>query len=114
MQTVKLTVADERKTAIENAIANIEKGNKQASEAKKLCDAGKEYLAKLLADERKIEVAKLEIGEIVAVSINGTAAFNVVIGKQNRLDSAALMAERPEIMEQFKREFATVSFKRAA
>ena len=115
MQTVKLSseqIAIEATIGLENAIAAIESGNKAAAEADKAVKRGKEYIAAKLKELRDIEVAKLAIGEVVSVSLDGKPLLNVVIGKQNRLDLAKLEAELPSL-DGFKRDFPTVSYKRA-
>lgn len=114
MKSVKLTLEVSTASAVEQAIANIEAGNKMQSQGKALADKGKAFLASQLLVLRGIEVAKLPVGEVVGVSVNDAPAFNVVIGKQNRLDLAALEAEQPDIANTYKRDFPTVSFKRAA
>jgi len=116
MQSVKLNslaIEPGIVDGLQNAIAAIEAGNKAAAEADKAVKRGKEYLAAKLRELRDIEVAKLAIGEVVSVALDGVPLFNVSIGKQNRLDLAKLEAELPGL-DGFKRDFPTVSYKRAA
>jgi hypothetical protein len=115
MQSIKLsseTVAAETIEGLQSAMAAIEAGNAASATAEKAVKRGKQYIADKLRELRGIDVSALPISSVVAVSVDNQPLLNVVIGKQNRLDMAKIEAEFPDV-DRFKRDFPTVSYKRA-
>ena len=66
------------------ALENIKRGRRMQSEGKKMEEIGKAYLAQFLLTERKCDLTKLPIDEIVNVN-NGLLV--VRIDKQTRFDA---------------------------
>jgi hypothetical protein len=107
------TVNKDTIQGIKFAIASLVSGNAEMARGKKTVEQSKAYLARQLAELRGIKVEELYIGEICSVMVDNTPCFNVVIGKQNRLDLATLETEQPAIVAKYKKDFPTISYKLA-
>lgn len=102
MKTIKLT-----NPAAIKAAQMIKQARELANESRKLDEAGKATLATIVKDERDIDFDALSIGEI----INIDKICLVEIGKQTRLDQAAMQLQDPVLFAKYQKEFATIKFK---
>ena len=89
------------------ACENIRKARQLTTEAKKLDESGKAYLADFLKANRGIDLAKLEIGEMVCVN---SGELTIQIAKQSRFDTKGFAIADPETYSQWVKEFPTIKF----
>lgn len=105
MQTFKPNELDLAK--LTDAAKLIKQGNAAQAKGKKDTEAGKHGVATWLLNERKLDIDKLAIGELV--QIEGTCLIE--IGKQSRFDLQAFQLAHPALFSEFTKDFSTVKFK---
>lgn len=93
--------------ALVNAAQQIKQGNAILVLVKKQVDASKTAIEAWLKENRQVDIAALPIGEMV--NIDGVCLIEV--GKQSRLDQAALQLEQPEVFAKYRKEFPCLKFK---
>jgi hypothetical protein len=103
--TFKPTGDDE--TKLREAAKKLKQSNALLAIGKKGADAAKECIEGWLKQERKFDVATLEIGDIV--NIEGIVLIEV--GKQNKFDEKAFLLAQPSLHEEWKRDMPVRKFK---
>lgn len=92
---------------LKQAARMIKDGNAMLAKGKKQSEAGKATIEQWLKEQRGCDLSALAIGEIVSIE----TVCLVEIGKQTRLDQAAMQLQDPVLFAKYQREFATVKFK---
>lgn len=92
---------------LESAVRNLKAANAALAANKKTADNAKATIARILKEQRQLEIETLPIGELVCVN-----SFLIIeIGKQNKFDAAQFQLDEPALYEGYKKDFPCVKYK---